>query len=230
MLALLVVGAAWAQDDAWDTWPPPPPPPPVLHSVPLTVDPIAERWQRRDRRARGTYAAGLVVGLTGFTFDAVGFYTGSEDLRAFGVMNEVIGAPLMAGGSLRSARAIREQGVYVGRGWGAMSWTMWNSAWMFDGAASNAEDEALDAKATMSDDHDKTAAREAYHRSQVLGSVALGCRVGAYLAAMLQAGDNHRGRRTLGVASTGDPPMGGFVLAPTYDGSAVGLVVSSTTF
>jgi hypothetical protein len=198
--------------------------------VPLTVDPIAERWQRRDHRARGTYAAGLVVGLTGFTFDAVGWYTGSEDLRTFGVMNEVIGAPLMAGGSLRSARAIREQGVYVGRGWGAMSWTMWNSAWMFDGAASSAEDEALDAKSTLSDEHDKAAAKEAYHRSQVLGSVALGCRVGAYVAAMLQAGGNQRGRQNLGVASADDRPAGGFVLAPTYDGSAVGLLVSSSAF
>jgi len=216
LLALLVVHAAgFAQDPA-----PPPPPPPTVVPRPITRNfyDSPERWQMTDRRARGVYTAGLIVGMAGLAFDVAGRATGEEGMQGFGVFAELVGSPMMAGASLRSARALREQGAQVPRGAGTASWTLWAGSFVFGFAAIGTLD---DVDTTSTDSHYDTT-YEATNTSIALGYTALACRVAAYVAAGMQAGANNRGRASLGQSHV--------MIAPTYDGHTMGVVLVSDAF
>jgi hypothetical protein len=99
-----------------------------------------EYWQRVDRRATSTAKAGAVVGAFGLGLDlmgvmllpfcpdrAEGVSCPADPLLGFGTTLEVLGAPLMAGGSLRARRALVELGADVPKVNGKTGWYLWGA-------------------------------------------------------------------------------------------------------
>jgi len=102
--------------------------------------PSTEHWQLSDTRATRTAKTGAVLGGVGLGLDLLGVILlpfcpdrdegGScpaDPLLGTGTTLEIVGAPLMAGGSLRARRALVELGADVPNGTGKSAWILWGA-------------------------------------------------------------------------------------------------------
>ncbi|MBW1877269.1 MAG: hypothetical protein JRI25_13000 [Deltaproteobacteria bacterium] len=99
-----------------------------------------EHWQGVHRRATGRAKAGAYIGAVGLGLDLMGVVLlpfcperdeevscVADPLLGTGTTLEVLGAPLMAGGSLRARRALLELGADVPNGNGKTAWYLWGA-------------------------------------------------------------------------------------------------------
>ncbi len=192
----------------------------VLLAVTLTAEAIAqstddlpdrtsEQWRLTDHRARGVYTAGLIAGVGGLGLEVLGYVTDSSDVQTIGLLGELASPPMMAGASLRSARALREQGVPVGNGPGYASWGLWSSGVLL---ALSSADERVEGSAME------------------LELTGLGCRVTAYVMAVLQSRTNARGRRSRWQVAGDDQERLQLTVTPMLGHHRAGVIVSTSGF
>jgi hypothetical protein len=173
VLALLLASAAFAQDPA---------PVPVVAPVVAPLPPAFDHdWKLVDARANKTYKVGVTLGLAGTGATVAGLVVGSGAIVWAGSVTEAFGLPVMSGASLRSRRALREQGAVVKATPGVLAWTLWG----------------LGLVATSSFSAAYTAGDPS---AASLGGLAVALRVGGYTAAAIQAGSNNRARYRLSLA------------------------------
>jgi hypothetical protein len=170
---------------------PPPPSPPVLRPAAGGVPNV---WERREGRARRTFAAGLLTGAAGAAMHLTGVATRNPELERGGVVVEWIGAPIAAGGSLRSARAIREQGGAVSSLAGGLSWALWGTGMVLTSQANPDDDDGSwsTTTSTLYVDGDLQ-----WTERELVAAAGFACTGAAYLAAMIQSGANGAQRRAL---------------------------------
>lgn len=145
---------------------------------PAGSQPELGKWVTADRRARTVYKAGIAVGATGLGLDLLGLATNSEALVLAGGIGELVGAPIMTGASLRSARALEELGGQPERAWGYTGWGLVAAdvGFRVASAASTETDPDLSAQLRL---------------------VAILAEIGAYTSAVLQQLDNGAVRKDL---------------------------------
>jgi hypothetical protein len=136
----------------------------------------ADHWQLVDGRARNVVTAGWITALGGLGLDVAGVAIGSYELVLVGGLGEGVGAPMIAGGTLRSATALTNQGASVGRAGGYIAWGLWGG-----GLVAN------------------IGANTAYYLDTYYALIltGLGLRVASYASAAAQSGANRRARAGL---------------------------------
>lgn len=168
-------------------------------------NPFGAEWSSVDRRAYGVYTAGWVTGVAGVGVEVLGIATGSVELALIGGMAESAGAPMMAGATLRSRRALAGEGVMIPGALGYASWGLWGGALALGVAAAGAY---------------------YYEDWLVLSLASLGCVGTSYGLAVGQNAANRRGRADAGWTSISDDDRVWRVgLAPMHRRGTYGLAL-----
>jgi len=111
-------------------------PPPAPITAQQTLQAFENRWtdvyQRADETVKtGGYVvlggtAAVAVGVTTILLDTGGQNLGAGVLGGLGLVGLFVGSPVMAGGSIRQAKALRTINPSApGSGFGAAAWTVW---------------------------------------------------------------------------------------------------------
>lgn len=162
-------------------------------------------WSAVDRRATTVYRAGWIAGAAGLGTELLGMFTENSALIVLGDAAGTSSPAIMAGGTLRARRALREQGHDPGGTLGYTAWGLWGAGLVFSLGTFTEEDEDIAAQ---------------------LALAGLGCHVGSYVLGILQAERNRRVRWGAGLAEGAPLPEPGGVqwaLVPTASRERVGL-------
>lgn len=154
----------------------------LISALAAAQDPVERDWQLADRRALTTFRVGEGMAIGGVGAATVGLAWGADGLYGLGSLSEAIALPMMAGASLRSRRALHEQGAVIPATGGAVAWTLWGLGLVAGGVAYGA----------LADGDDRTYVNA--------GATALGLRIGGYVAAGIQGAANKRARYRLSLA------------------------------
>lgn len=162
-------------------------------------------WAAVDRRGTSVYRAGWIAGAAGLGTEILGLATDSPTLVLVGDLAVTASPPIMAGGTLRARRALREQGHDPGGVLGQGAWGLWASGL------------ALTIASVGEDDEDT---------ATLLALSGLGCHVASYVLGISQAERNRRVRVGAGLAERDVRSQPGGVrwaLVPTASRERLGL-------
>lgn len=154
-------------------------PEPAVIAQPLRFDPDIDRYIGRERRARGIYGGGVLLGLIGGAIELVGVGVQNDPLQNVGGAMEATAAPIMAVSSLRSASALGKFAEVKAPVFGYIAVTS----------------TSLDLVLTLSAQNENLTLQQ----RRLAGYTAIGLRVVTFTTAVIQQERNNRVRRRLGL-------------------------------